>query len=213
MPEIVHSYNNIDSDAIFMSKFRAGSDTSKFSSGDFSTSDSEENTNSVNFISSSDEDGENESNKKPPKSSPRKKNIYFDSTPDGLAEYNDESNESDLNEAAVYLAKFLLKVVEKIFAHINPLSRFNGANLFSANLSASAASTLLRDFQINTHRNLNHAQHLLSNYLLFVMYIVNAGSFPKLSYAISSLVNNRNIGKSHKSKGNYLWKFTWTTFF
>jgi len=103
--------------------------------------------------------------------------------------------DSDLNQAAVYLAKFLLKILEKCFAHVNSLLKFNAAANFSTNLSASSAGSLLRDYQINSNRDLNHTQHLLSNYLFFLMYIVNVGSFNKISFAISGLISNKSKGK------------------
>ena len=103
--------------------------------------------------------------------------------------------DSDLNQAAVYLSKFLLKILEKCFTHVNSLLKFNATANFSSNLSASTAYILLRDYQINANRDLNHTQHLLSNYLFFLMYIVNVGSFNKISFAISGLISNKSKGK------------------
>lgn len=86
---------------------------------------------------------------------------------------------------------------------MEPSCKFNASQLFSGNLSASSNSPLLRDHQINTHRDLNHSQHLLSNCILFLMHIVNSGNFPKVSAAMSSLINNKTQAtkqKQHKGK-------------
>jgi hypothetical protein len=102
--------------------------------------------------------------------------------------------DSDLNEAANYFSKFLLKIIEKCFMHLNSLLKFNATNSFSLNLSSFSTSNLIRDYQINENRDLNHTQHLLSNYLLYLMYFVNIGSYNKISTAISNLISNKSKG-------------------
>lgn len=136
-----------------------------------------------------------------------KSKSQINSIPESLSNELVLDNELDFTESALYLTKFLLKVLEKVVTNTSSLCKFNVSQMFSANLSASSSSTLLRDYQINTHRDLNHIQHLLANYLLFLMFIMNAGSFPKMAYAFSSLVNNKsssgtNRTKRSKSKNN-----------
>jgi len=88
----------------------------------------------------------------------------------------------------------LLKIIEKCFMHLNSLLKFNATNSFSLNLSSFSTSNLIRDYQINENRDLNHTQHLLSNYLLYLMYFVNIGSYNKISTAISNLISNKSKG-------------------
>jgi hypothetical protein len=96
-----------------------------------------------------------------------------------------------MTNSALYLAKFLLRCLEKLLTDISPLCKFNASQLFASNLSASASSALLRDFEINTSRDLNHSQHLLANYFLFLLFILNSGTFPKIAFALCSLINNK----------------------
>lgn len=95
----------------------------------------------------------------------------------------------------------------KILTSMTPLVKFNAS---STNLAASSGSQLLRDYQLNGHRDLNHTQQLLNNYLLFLMHILNSGSFSKISLALSSLVNNKidtlkqaSLAKTKHTKSKY----------
>ena len=116
---------------------------------------------------------------------------------DGSGYYNDNT-ELDLNESALFLAKFLLKIVEKSFNYMEKLLKFNSTTYFSTNLSASAPTSLLRDFQTNSFRDLNYTQHLIANKLLFLMYIVNSTVYQKIANSISLLINDK--AKTEQSK-------------
>ena len=113
----------------------------------------------------------------------------------------DDENELGLADAALFLAKFLLKVAEKLFEHLDKNIKFNSAIFFATNLAASAASAFLRDFQINSLRDLNQTEHLIANYLMYLMHILNSGSFPKVSHAFSLLINSKAATRSSKPKG------------
>ena len=102
-----------------------------------------------------------------------------------------DAAEHSLSEAAEFLAKFLLRILNEMFEHLSAGLKFNAGAHFATGLSASTGTPLLRDFQINSLRDLNHMQHLLVNYMLFLMYIVSSGSFGKLAVALSALVCNR----------------------
>ncbi len=104
VPEISHSYENLDGDAKFAHAFRSGSACSNNSR--FPT---DSDTESELDTDSSNDDKERLVNKAATK---EKNKMYFDS--DGL-EYNDDTNsEYDLNGSALYLARFLLKSFEKV---------------------------------------------------------------------------------------------------
>ena len=97
------------------------------------------------------------------------------------AETGETDADLDLNESALFLSKFLLRIVEKAFVHVDKHIKFNAPMYFSTNLSASSSSSLLRDHQTNSYRDLNYSQHLLANKILFLMYLINSGIFVKIS--------------------------------
>ena len=109
---------------------------------------------------------------------------------DGTRYYNDDT-ELDLNESALFFAKFLLKTMEKSLNYIEKSLKFNSNNYFGTNLSASAPTSLLRDFQTNFYRDLNYTQNLIANKLQFLMYMVNSGAYSKISSSISLLINDK----------------------
>ena len=154
-------------------------------SNNTSTSNSSYNKNNVEYTE----------NKPPPN-----KNINND----GSGYYNDDT-ELNLNESADFLAKFVLKLIEKPLDYIDKNLKFNSNSYFPTNLSASSPSSLLRDFQTNFHRDINYTQHLIANELLFIMYIVSSGVYPKISNSISLLINDKAKESDSKySKGFFL---------
>jgi len=156
------------------------------------SSDSELDTSSANYIPSSSDDEQPEESP----SKPTPKSATFN-----LGELNNNSD-SDMADSALYFSKFLLSCLDKLLADISPLCKFNASHLFSTSQSASSGSTLLRDFQINTSRDINHAQHLLANYFLFLLFILNSGTFPKISFALSSLINSKTPDPSAETQTN-----------
>ena len=145
-------------------------------------------------------------------SSYNKNNVeYTDNKPpntnnDGYGYYNDDT-ELDLNESASFLAKFLLKLIEKPLSYIEKTLKFSSNSYFSANLSANSPSSLLRDFQTNSYRDMNYTQHLIANNLLFLMYIVNSGIYPKISNSISLLINDKTKETGSKYSKFFLMLF------
>lgn len=188
MPEINSLYhgNNINNVTTEIMRNRAASLTSSIGTATTrSTAPTTRSASPVTSSASSSVSEPSEDNLKRSKHSTQNKSNYL----------NFKSNadyDHDLSEAACYLAKFLLKIIDKVISHLNTSIKFNSSNLFSSNLSSSSTSTLLRDFQINSARDLNHTQHLLANYLLFLMYILNIGSFNKIALSLSSLISNKN---------------------
>lgn len=98
VPEISHSYENLDSEDKFANAFRKASSSSHFTTDSSSESELETDSSNDEFKA-----------KSMPKTSKNK--VYFDS--DGL-QYNEDTSEYDLNWSALYLASFLLRSFEKV---------------------------------------------------------------------------------------------------
>jgi hypothetical protein len=156
---------NADSESESNQRHRSASISTSYSNNT-STSNSSYNKNNAEYTD----------NKQPPN--------------DGSGYYNDDT-ELDLNESAIFMAKFLLKLIEKSLHYTEKTLKFNSNSYFSTNLSASAPSSLLRDFQTNFYRDMNYTQHLIANNLLFLMYIISSGVYPKISNSIALLINDK----------------------
>lgn len=114
---------------------------------------------------------------------------------------DDEDNELNMNEASLFLAKFLLKIVETCFTHLDKTLRFN-ANMFfaSSNLTSSSSSAFLHDAQTNSMRDLNYTQHLLANILIHILYILNCGNYPNMCNAFCLLLNESTASASSRKE-------------
>jgi hypothetical protein len=110
--------------------------------------------------------------------------------------------EFNLSEAALFFAQFLLKIYENVFVHVDKVSQFSSSYyLEGVHLTTSCASAFLKDYQTNAARDLNYVQQLLMNKLMFLLYIVNSGTFNKISNAVCLLVNDK-IKNRPFAKGN-----------
>jgi hypothetical protein len=108
----------------------------------------------------------------------------------------DDENEFNLNESALFLSQFLLRIYEILFEHVDSMTKFNMNNyVLGSNLTSSCPNAFLNDFQLNRARDLNYEQQLLFNKLMFLLYLVNSGNFSKISNAISLLINDKHKNK------------------
>jgi uncharacterized membrane protein YgcG len=175
-------------------------------------SDCDENNGNISLQFTDDEDGESATftdNIQQPSSfdyknfSDLKKDDNSDEKNNNQYENDDDddliNDDFDLSSPAVFFSRFLLDIIDKTFFHLNRFIKFNSNSTFSTNLSASAASaTTPLTFDVNLMCELNCTQHLLSNNLLFLMYMLNSGSYSKLSNAISLLINDKNHSKKKR---------------
>lgn len=105
----------------------------------------------------------------------------------------------DVTDSALFLSKFLLKILEISFQIIKDQIKFNGNSYFSAqNLASTSTAAFLRDSELNLLRDSNIVQHLIANKLLFLLYIINSGNYLKLANAITNLV----VSSTNKPKDN-----------
>jgi hypothetical protein len=121
-----------------------------------------------------------------------------------LLDADDDDAEFNLSEAALFFTQFLLKIYENVFVHVvdKAASRWLGAASYleGAHLTTACATGFLKDHQTNATRDLNYTQQLLLNKLMFLLYMVNSGSFNKCANALCLLVNDKV--KSRQFKGN-----------
>ena len=102
---------------------------------------------------------------------------------------DDDESELNVTESALFLGKFLLRIVEVCMTHIDRSLRFNASMLISSvHLSSPSSTPLQRDSLTNTTRELHYTQHLLANYLVHLVYLLQCGNYPKMSAAFTSLV-------------------------
>lgn len=107
-----------------------------------------------------------------------------------------DSDDFDLTDSALFLSKFFLRVFELTFLSVRDQIRFNSNMYFSAqNLASTSSTAFLRDSEINAFRDLNLVQHLISNKLMFLLYISSSGNYPKLADAFTHLIDDKNKGK------------------
>ena len=125
---------------------------------------------------------------------------------DGLGEYFKEDPKFDLNESSLFFGKFLLRLIECSFQYIDKNIKFNSSLFYSNNLTASSSSSLLKDYQTNSYRDLNYTQHLINNQLLMLIYLTNSSAYPKLSNSIGLLINNETKKIKNNKKQNLLLK-------
>jgi hypothetical protein len=120
------------------------------------------------------------------------------------SEYGENDNmDSDSSRSAVFFAKFLLRNVQKAFDHIESALKFNHQSVILNNVTSSSSTAHLKSFQLNSYLNLNYTQSLLSNFLMFLMYLSSSNEYPKMSTAISKLLNI-NTQNSNKVKKQVL---------
>lgn len=106
-----------------------------------------------------------------------------------------ESEQINLNESALFMSQFLLKIYENVFQHVVK-TRCKFGTSCDQNSDLTASSSFLtaqpgRDFKINLSRELNYTEQLLVNKLMFLLYTVNSGHFNRVSVAICLLVNDK----------------------
>jgi hypothetical protein len=63
-------------------------------------------------------------------------------------------------------------MIEFSFQHINKNIKFNSSMFYLNNLTTSTPSSLLKDYQKNSYRDLNYTQHLINNQLLILFLFI-----------------------------------------
>ena len=80
------------------------------------------------------------------------------------------------DEAALFLAKFLLSVLETALSHLGTHLAYNAKAFYTTSLNASASSALLgHAHSTNAYRSLNTMQHLTSNMPMLVVHMCGGG--------------------------------------
>ena len=104
---------------------------------------------------------------------------------------NSESDEYDFTDSALFLANFLLKVLDVSFSYVKKNIKFNPDWFISGqNLASSTNSgAFLKVHEINELQNLTIVQHLIANQLQILTYLITSENFSKIANALSKLVN------------------------
>lgn len=104
---------------------------------------------------------------------------------------DDDEAEFNLAESGQFMGKFLLRILDLCFGHLERALKFDSASLYaSVNMTSSSSAAFQRDALTNSARDLSHIQHLLGNYLLNLVYILHSGNYPKLTSALGHLVES-----------------------
>ncbi len=118
-----------------------------------------------------------------------------------MGEYFNDDPKFDLNESSLFFGKFLMRMIEFSFQHIN--KNINSSMFYLNNLTTSTPSSLLKDYQLNSYRDLNNTQHLIKIQLLILFYLSNSSAYPNLSNSINILINNETEKFKNSNKINY----------
>lgn len=115
---------------------------------------------------------------------------------------DDDESDFNLNESSQFLVKFLLRIVDIGFAHLERALKFDTASVYSSvsNLTSSSSASFQRDALVNTTRDLAHTQHLLVNYLLNLIYVLHSGNYPKLTSAFVYLIESKSSHHHHQNR-------------
>jgi hypothetical protein len=110
----------------------------------------------------------------------------------------------DLVNSSTFLAKFLLAILDRVMRQLARSYEFNPRMQSSSALCASAASAQPSVCRMHQQRDACHTQHLLANYMLYMMYFVQSGSYNRLTSCIAQLLGkkypaNNSTDKSAKS--------------
>ncbi|RNA08049.1 huntingtin, partial [Brachionus plicatilis] len=102
-----------------------------------------------------------------------------------------ENGEYDFSDSALFLGKFLLKILDVSFLYVRKNFKFNPNWFISAqNLASSTNSgAFLREHEMDELLNLNMVQHLIANQLQILIYIITCEKFAKISDVLSKLIN------------------------